>query len=360
MLDAYSQLSIAAFSVPAVPTNWNPAIDCAIVSPQDPGYRWTMQIPQASRFAVLLLLLVAAGVLAAEKKPLDSFEVRTNLVLINATVLDRNHRPVRGLARDRFQLFENRVEQPVTYFTEEETPVSLAIVLDVSGSMAGKFTGAIEALKTVLENANHDDEFSLITFSDRSQLAAGWTTDAVEIQNCAALQRPQGRTALLDAIHLALTQLPQARNSRRAILIFSDGGDNYSRYNERQISRILDEADVQMYAIDMSAASLPHNRSVEEIDGPDLLARLCDRAGGRYWQLDGRRELAKTADQIAKEMRSQYILGFAPSLQPEDGRYHSVKLQLTPAPQQSDAERANEDKSRLSVYWRHGYRVPVR
>lgn len=320
-----------------------------------------MHVPRASRQAAIFFLILAAS-LRAERKPVDSFplnsfEVRTSLVLINATVLDRNHRPVRGLSRDRFRLYENRVEQRVSYFAEEETPVSLAIVLDTSGSMEGKSAGAAEALKTMLANTNDDDEFSLVTFSDLSELTVDWTYDAVEVQNRAASIHPHGRTSLLDAIHLALTQLHRAKRARRAILILSDGGDNYSRHTERQIAAMLDEADVQMYAIDISATAIPRSGSPEELEGPDLLARLCDRGAGRYWQIDGRKELEQVSDQIGKEMRSQYILGFAPTDQYADGLFHRVRLQLTSSP---DSQSRSGEKAKLSVYWRQGYRAPTR
>jgi len=308
-----------------------------------------MHVPRASKKTAIVAVILAVTAFAAEKQATGFFRSGVNVVLVNATVLDRNQRPVRGLTRGQFRLFENKVEQRITYFGEEEMPLSLAVVFDASGSMESKLPGASRALRAMLDNPGGNDEFSLVTFADRAEVASSWTSDGVEVQNFAAAARPHGRTALLDAIHLALNQLHGSKKPRRAILILSDGGDNSSRYTERQISALLDEADVQVYAIDMTPAAIMRERSPEEVKGPDLLERLCSRGAGRYFQVENQRDLAETADRIAKEMRSQYIVGYVPSNPPADGLVHHVQLRLLRA----------DGAPRLSVYWRHGYRAPA-
>lgn len=288
--------------------------------------------------------------LGAEKQAPGYFRAGTNVVLINATVVDRNQRPVCGLSRGQFRLFENKVEQRITYFSEEELPLSLVIVLDTSGSMVGKIAGATRALHSILDVFGNDDEFSLITVAERAEVAVQWTTDAAEVQNRAASARPKGRTALLDGIHLALAQLKTSKNARRSILILSDGGDNTSRFTERQISRTLDEADVQMYALDMRPEVPVREALPEEILGPRLMDRLCEHGAGRYYQVASERALRETAEHVAREMRSQYVLGFAPSDSSDDGLFHHVQVRLAPG----------NNAPKLTVYWRRGYRAPVR
>src|SRR6202035_260988 len=134
----------------------------------------------AATFALALLL--AGAVHAAEKNP-DQFHADANVVLINATVLDRHDRPVRGLTRDHFHVFEGKVEQRIAYFSEEEVPVSLAVIFDVSGSMDNKMAGMRRALDAVLQTANPQDEFSLVTFADAPHVAMAWSQNADEIQN---------------------------------------------------------------------------------------------------------------------------------------------------------------------------------
>lgn len=300
------------------------------------------------RFGIAsLLFCVAVSTLLAQTRDAQ-FHADANVVLINATVLDRHQRPVRGLSRDNFHIFEDSSEQIITYFGEEDLPLSLAVLLDVSGSMNGKIAGARRALSAVLSDANEADEFSLITFAEHPRVTVPWTTAPAEIQNAVLMDQPHGRTSLLDAIVLGIRQLGQSKNPRRALVILSDGGDNHSSYTERQLNGMLDEADVQMYAIETSEAVFLPEQSPEEFGGPDLLSRLCGRTGGRHIEVQNGRQLAAAADQLGKELRSQYVLGYASPKGSADGKFHHVRVQVSRPP----------GSPKLSVYWRQGYRAP--
>jgi Ca-activated chloride channel family protein len=292
-----------------------------------------------------LLVCLFAGVRLAGAS--DQFHVDASVVLINATVLDRHDRPIRGLTRDQFRLYDDKVEQSIAYFSEEEVPASLAVIFDVSGSMAGKIDGMRTALKTVLQSSNARDEFSLVTFADQPQLAVGWSANPDEIQNRVLLESAHGETSLLDALETGLADMKKAGNPRKAMLIFSDGGDNHSRFTERRVMRSLEEAGVQIYAIDSADPLLPRTGSPEEIAGPDLLERLCDHAGGRYFKVDGQRELAAAAERISRELRSEYLIGYVPSSKSSDGRFHHVRVQVKPS----------EGAPKVTVFWRKGYRA---
>jgi Ca-activated chloride channel homolog len=291
-------------------------------------------------FAVLFANLSPA----AEK---GQFRVDANVVLVNATVLDRHDRPIRGLARDQFRIYENKAEQHIAYFSEEEVPLSLAVIFDVSGSMDGKLAAMRTALDAVLRGSNPGDEFSLITFADRPQLALDWTENAPEIQNRLLQASAHGQTSLLDALETGLASLKKARNTRKAMLIFSDGGDNHSRATERRVLGSLAEADVQIYAIASTESWSFRTWAPEELTGPDLLDRLCDHAGGRYFQVDSRREIQLSAEQIARELRSQYLIGYVPSVASNDGRFHQVRVQV----------KRDTGAPKVTVFWRKGYRA---
>ncbi len=297
--------------------------------------------------AVLVLAVWCAGAAQAEERTAGQFRIDANVVLINATVLDRHDRPVRGLTSDQFRVFEDKAEQSIAYFSEEETPLSLAVIFDVSGSMDGKMAGMRSALEAVLQSANEQDEFSLVTFADQPQVAVGWSKNPDEIQNRLLLATAHGQTSLLDALETGLAYMKRARNARKAMLIFSDGGDNHSRASERQVMQSLEEAGVQIYALDSAEPLNQRTRLPEEIAGPDLLGRLCDRAGGRYFQVDGKRELASAAERISRELRSQYLIGYVPALGSNDGRFHHVRLQV----------KRPEGSPKVSVFWRRGYRA---
>ncbi|HTB20330.1 MAG TPA: VWA domain-containing protein [Bryobacteraceae bacterium] len=296
--------------------------------------------------AGLGLVLFCAGVAAAAERSSDQFQIDSNVVLINATVLDGHNRPVRGLTREQFRLYDEKAEQRIAYFSEEEVPLSLAVIFDISGSMDHKMAGMRAAVDAVLQDAGAQDEFSLITFADRPQVAVGWSPDPGDVQNRLLLESAHGETSLLDALATGLSYMKKARNIRRAMLIFSDGGDNHSRFTERHLMLSLAEAGVQIYAVDSAEQLVLRTRSPEEIAGPDLLERLCDLAGGRYFRVDGRRELDAAAGQISRELRSQYLIGYVPSGPSLDGRFHHVRVEV----------KRSRGTPKISVFWRRGYR----
>ena len=297
------------------------------------------------------LCVSLAGICLAADPVASAGHFRTNadVVLVHATVLDRHDHPVRGLLREQFRIYEDKTEQRITYFSEEEAPVSIAVIFDVSGSMHWKLDRMRVALATVLKSANVGDEFSLITFADEPKVAAAWSEDSSDLQNRLLEASAHGQTSLLDAIETGLGYLKKARNRRKAMIVFSDGGDNHSRSSEREVLRSMAEADVQIYAIQSMEATAFRPMLPEELAGPDLLGRLCDHAGGRYFQVDGKRELSAAAEQISRELRSQYLIGYVPPSGANDGRFHSVRLQV----------KRNGGDPRVSVFWRRGYRSPA-
>ncbi len=287
----------------------------------------------------------------AESSRPGQFRIDANVVLINATVLGPHDRPILGLTRDRFRVFEDNSEQSIAYFSQEEVPLSLAVIFDASGSMEGKLPAMRDVVGALLAKGNPGDEFALITFSDQPQVAMGWTSNPAEIQNRLLDFSAHGETSLLDAIRTGLSAMKQAKNAHRAMLILSDGGDNHSRFSEREILHSLEEADVQIYAIDSAESWSLRTRAPEELMGPDLLERISDRAGGRYFQADSRRELNQAAEQISRELRSQYVIGYVPpssgKTSASDGRFHHVRVQV----------KRDSGAPKLNVFWRKGYRA---
>lgn len=303
----------------------------------------------AATFALALSFVAASNLPAgAAEKSSDQFHADANVVLINSTVLDRHDRPVRGLTRDHFRVFEDKEEQRIAYFSEEEVPVSLAVIFDVSGSMQNKMAGMRAALGAVLQSANPQDEFSLVTFADAPHVALGWSSNADEIPNRLLSESAHGQTSLLDALAAGLAIMKTASHQRRALLIFSDGGDNHSRWTERQLKQSLAEAGVQIYAIEDSDVSMPRvDVPPEIVEGQGLLQRICDDAGGRYFQVQWKRELAAAARQISQELRLQYQIGYVPASNAHDGRFHHVRVEV---------ER-DKGTPKMSVFWRQGYRA---
>ncbi len=196
------------------------------------------------------------GKTAGQKTPAPIFEQRsgdirvdTDLVQINVTVTDPLNRLVTGLEKEHFRLFEDKIEQTIRDFSSEEAPLSIGLVFDTSGSMGPKLQKSRQAAAQFFKTANPEDEFFLVEFNDRPELVVPFTTDAEDVQNRLGFAQSKGKTALLDAVYMAMNQMRKARNPRKAILIISDGGDNNSRYTENEVKNAVREADVQIYGI---------------------------------------------------------------------------------------------------------------
>src|SRR6202041_2115741 len=185
----------------------------------------------------------------AKLQPKQGLKFDVDLALVNATVTDPFNRLVTGLDPDNFRIFEDNIEQEVVSFSAEDVPISIGVIFDFSGSMANKAAKAREAAIQFFKTANPQDEFFLVSFNERAELTSSFTNSVEDLQSRLMLTAPKGRTALLDAIYLGLSQMRGARNAKRALLILSDGGDNHSRYSESDIKRLVKEADTQLYAI---------------------------------------------------------------------------------------------------------------
>ncbi len=273
--------------------------------------------------------------------------LKTELVLVNTTVTDPYRRLVTGLEKDNFQLFEDGIEQEVTKFSSEDVPISIGVVFDMSGSMSDKVNKARQSAIQFLRTANPQDEFLLVSFNERAELTSRFTSSVEDLQTRMMYTVARGRTALLDAVYLGLSQMRSAHNAKKALLIISDGGDNHSRYSEHDVRNFVKEADVQVYAMgifDTPGAA----KTSEENEGPSLLAELCDMTGGRVFAVNDLDELPDIATKIGMELRNQYVLGYAPSNKTSDGRWRKIKVRVHPP----------RGLPPLTVYSRTGYFGP--
>jgi VWFA-related protein len=168
----------------------------------------------------------------------------------------------------------------------------------------------------------------LVQFNDRPQLVVPFTHETEEIQNRLAFTQSRGRTALLDALYLAMHEMKKARNPRKALLVLSDGGDNSSRYTQSEIKNLVREADVQVYAIGIFEPISARGRTAEELSGPSLLSELAEQTGGRHFPVENVNELPDIAAKIGIELRNQYVLGYTPTNQKRDGKYRRVRVEL--------------------------------
>ncbi len=189
---------------------------------------------------------IADPALRTHTKPLQK---DVDLVLVPVTITDPMNRMVAGLEKESFVVRENGQPQTIRSFSNEDAPISLGVIFDVSASMADKIDEARQAIVEFFRTANPEDEFFVVTFSDRPEVLMDFTSSVEDIQKRLAYAIPNGCTSLLDAIYLGIDRMREARYERKALLIISDGGDNRSRYTEDEIMDMVREADVQIYAM---------------------------------------------------------------------------------------------------------------
>ena len=283
---------------------------------------------------------------ALSTQPDAVLRVDTSLVLIPAHVTNALGAPVNDLSAAHFHIYEDNVEQTIASFNAEDAPVSVGLLFDASGSMRDKMDKASEAAAQFFDTANAGDEFFLVRISGRAKLVEPFTGDSSELVRRIERMRPGGETPLFDAIHLALKAMKMAHHSRKALVILSDGGDNWSTHTFRQIRRALIEGDVQVYAMGIFDQDLSHNHSPEEARGPMLLHVLASQTGGRLFPVKKREDLPRIGARISRELRQQYVLGYYPAHDAHDGKYHRVKVTLSSAPE-------------LRVSFRPGYYAPT-
>lgn len=270
------------------------------------------------------------------------FRVDVNLVLVPVTVTDSLGRPVIALSQRDFTIYEGDKPQEIRYFMEEEAPISIAVLLDVSKSMSDKIDSERAAIVEFCNHANPDDEYFAITFSDHPRLLAGPTQAIDDVERRLIAVERGGPTAMLDAIYLAEFKLRSARYLRKAIIIISDGGDNASRYTLREIKNLVRESDAQIYAIGLFDTFFFN--TLEERLGKKWLSEITDRTGGRTITVDSPAKLPQAAAAISREMRNRYVLGYIPGTD-GDGRWRKIKVRVSPS----------EPKQHFQASYKQGY-----
>jgi len=276
--------------------------------------------------------------------PVPALRVDTNMVLVPVSVSDPMNRTVTGLELENFRLFDNGREQTISRFSREDEPVAVGFVFDSSGSMGGKLDRSRTAATAFSKAANPGDEFCLVTFDSSPKLLAPLTRDIGEVENKILFSRSHGSTALLDAILLGLAEIRKSKLTKRALLIISDGGDNNSRYSQKEVRNVLQEADVLIYAIGIFGGG----SSAEEASGPELMTRIAESTGGRMFPASWA-EINDIARAISLELRNRYVLGFYPQDLKLDGRYHRLEVRMV----------SPRGLPLLHAHWRTGYYAPA-
>jgi Ca-activated chloride channel homolog len=274
--------------------------------------------------------------------------VNPDLVVIPVTVTDGQGRVVDGLQKEHFALYEDKVEQEITHFASEDAPVSIGFVFDTSDSMSPKLHKAREAAAALLNNANPEDEYFLVRFSDRPQLLASITTQTEKIRKEVAIMQTGGTTALLDGVTAALNEMKNAHHTRKAIILISDGEDNASHCSVRDLKEALRKADVLVYAIGIAdSSSYSQSWPPQSPTGSALLNEIAKQTGGRLFEVNRLKQLPDIASKISTWLRNQYVLAYTPGK--KNSGYHHIQVKITKP----------NGFPRLHAFWRLGYYTPA-
>lgn len=261
----------------------------------------------------------------------QTVKVDVDLVQVYATVTDPRNRSVTGLNREHFRLWEDKIEQEVSYFSAEDVDMSVGIIFDASGSMEDKLSHARDAAVTFMKYGNPLDEYFLIPFADRPTMdAAAFTTDIAQLQNKLIFTEAKGSTALYDAVYVGLEKLRDASNTKKALLLITDGEDNKSRYSFSNVREFVKEQDVQIFAIGIVNdwnSQLSSGRT-----GRALIEELVEITGGRAFFPDSVYELEDICQKIGAELKHQYILGYSSTNEAKDGKWRKLRLEVKGPP----------------------------
>lgn len=272
----------------------------------------------------------------------DRLRIDSTLVLVPVEVSDGIGRPVSGLEKQNFHVFDDDVEQKVVSFAMEDDPIAVCLVFDISGSMAGDLPEMRHAAARFFKTSNPGDEFCLVELATTAHLAVPLTENAADVDYQLMFSKGGGSTALLDGVYLGLNEIRKSKNLRKALVIISDGGDNHSRYTPEEVKGAIQESDVLIYAIGTFGTGMGSNYSDQFV-----LRMLTEQTGGRMFAV-GPASLADFADKIVIDLRNRYLLGYAPSNAARDGRHHRIMVKLT----------APRGLPKLQAHWRRGYYAP--
>jgi VWFA-related protein len=270
------------------------------------------------------VVLAAAAALPlpvrAQEQPMGHFTATagTEFVSLPVVVRDQKGRFIDAIPQGDFHVWVDG--QPVTIDSFEQNdsaPVSFAILVDVSGSMrvADKLDRAKEAIQSLVAKRRKGDDFALFSFSEAEvRVVSEFSTDPARLLRQLFFLKPEGRTALYDAVSQTTNELLSGRNTKKAILLFTDGVDNASQLNTKDIERLVQNESVPIYAIGMKNASFSvlseQERKELSLSALELLAQA---SGGQMFLVSGDEDLRPIADAIDGELRRQYVLGFQPS-----------------------------------------------
>jgi VWFA-related protein len=277
----------------------------------------------------------------------STIKVGVNLVVLHTTVLDDRGRFADGLKTENFRVFEDKVEQKLSVFRREDVPVSMGLVIDNSGSMRDKRPRVNEAAVTLVQASNPQDEAFVVNFNDDYylDLDKDFTSSIPELKEALERIDARGSTALYDAVIGSLDHLKKAHKDKHVLLIVTDGEDNTSRNSLEKAIKEIQKTDTVIYTIGL----LSEEKGKAKSKAKKALKDIADASGGLAYFPENVEDVHNICDQVAHDIRNQYILGYYPSNFRPDGTYRAVSVEVIPP----------HGRGKLLARTRNGYYAPT-
>jgi len=290
----------------------------------------------------------------------DTLVTNTELVQLHVRVIDRNNRPINNVPQNEFHIFEDGVPQTIEAFTREDVPISYGLAVDTSGSLRSQLQSVIDAGKTIIDSNKRGDETFLVRFisSDKIETVQDFTDNKEALMDgLDSFYVEGGQTAIIDAVYLSAEHVSEYRKGndsdrrRRALIVITDGEDRNSFYKQEQLFARLREEDVQIFVIgfvnelDKEAGLIrksPREKAV------NLIKRLASETGGRAFFPESISELPGIANEIIRDLRTQYVLSYNPTNKAQDGTYRAIKVTVDQPSGDSDKRIALTRTGRLA------------
>jgi VWFA-related protein len=284
---------------------------------------------------------------AAPARPGGEYAIKVNVdvVVLRATAQDRKNVLVSGLNKEDFQVYEDGALQTIKYFSHDDVPVTVGLVVDNSGSMTPKRHDVIAAAMAFARSSNPQDQMFVVDFNEKVSFGlpsnTAFTDEPAQLQVALSRVAADGETALYDAVAVALEHLKMGNRDKKVLIVVSDGGDNASRHKLAEINALVAQSNAIIYTIGIFDDQDPDRN-------PGVLKRLAKETGGEAFLPESLKDVEPICERIARDIRNQYTIAYNPTNKKRDGTYRAVLVKAT-AP----------DHRRLTVRTRTGYVAPL-
>lgn len=310
---------------------------------------------------IALVLLVSSLIVVAQETPQRgelqkqdkdfAIVVDVEEVVLPISVLDKDGRPVNGLTKEHFLIFEDKIQQQIKIFRHDDIPLSLGLVIDNSGSMRNKRERVNSAALSFVRESNPDDETFIVNFDDSAYLEQDFTGSIGDLIDALDNLDTRGETALYDAVYLSAGHVKSGKKDKRVLLLISDGEDNVSKYGFNKVIEALRESKVTLYAIGLLEENDQRGglfRKSPSKKAKEAIQQFADITGGQAYFPKSLDEVEELVRNIAHEIRNHYTISYSPTNRKLDGTWREVSVKVNQP----------RDVSRVTVRTKEGYYAP--